>query len=209
MRFDGRMLLLGIALAAGCASSTPAKAPATMPSNATRVPAYWFERPGVASVSAADFDLLWRAAEEAARDFGFRPDRLDFRDGVITTDPLISKQWFEFWRNDVVTTDDLAKSSLATHRRTLRFDIEARGDHFIATPRVVVERHAQAERPVTASVYLRNAFRSQRPRDRASGTRESDRGIFLPRQYWYATGRDEALERNVAGVLEKRVRQRS
>ena len=203
------MLFCWIALAAGCASSMPAKAPATMPSNATRVPAYWFDRPGVASVSAADFELLWRAAEEAARDFGFRPDRLDFRDGVITTDPLVSKQWFEFWRNDVATVDDLAESSLATHRRTLRFDIEASGDRFVATPRVVVERFAQAERPVTSSIYLRNAFRSQKLRDRAYGTPESDRGILLPRQYWYATGRDEALERNVASALEKRVRQSS
>jgi hypothetical protein len=189
---------------AGCASNKPTKPPATMPSTATRVPAYWYERPGVASVTARDFDRLWHAAEATARHFGFRPDRLDFRDGVLTTEPLVSKQWFEFWRNDVATLDDLADSSIATHRRTLRFDIDKSEDGaYTATPRVVIERYAQAERPITASVHLRNAFRNPKQRDRAFGTAETDRGVFLPRQYWYATGRDEALEKNVARTLER------
>jgi hypothetical protein len=59
---------------------------------------------------------------------------------------------------------------------------------------------------VTASVYLRNVFRSQNPRERPFGTPESDRGVYLPRQYWYATGRDEALERDVANNLETRLK---
>ena len=176
-----------------------------MPSTATRVPAYWYDQPGAASVSGNDFDMLWRAAEEAARHFGFRPDRLDFRAGVLTTEPLVSKQWFEFWRNDVATLDDLADSSIATHRRTLRFDF-ARADDgaYIATPRVVIERYAQSERPISAAVRLRHAFRNPRPRDRAYGTPESDRRILLPRQYWYAAGRDQALEREVARELARR-----
>ena len=124
---------------------------------------------------------------------------------MITTQPLTSKQFWEFWRNDVVTLEDLANSSLATYRRTLRFDIEKRdAGGYAASPRVVIERYARTESPITASVFLHNAFRSTRG-SRIYGTLETDRGIYLPRQYWYATGRDEALEKNVAGELRKQL----
>jgi hypothetical protein len=95
---------------------------------------------------------------------------------------------------------------MATYRRTLRFDVARLPDgRFRAEPRVLVERFAQSERPITASVYLRQAFRTDRSRRRATGTRETDVGVFLPRQYWYATGRDVALEQEVAKNLGHRL----
>ena len=193
---------------AGCASGpskSPPPAAATQPSVASARAPYWLRQPAVATIEAADFEALWRACEESARHFGFTPDRLDFRGGVITTQPLTSKQFWELWRNDVATLGDVANSSLATYRRTLRFDIErTQAGGYVAAPRVVIERYARAEQPITSSVYLRNAFRTQR-NSRAWGTRETDRGIQLPRQYWYATGRDEALERNVASEVRKQL----
>jgi hypothetical protein len=197
------LITTSLVLAGGCASKS--KLPATRPSASTARPAYWNRQPGTERVEARDFDRLWRASEETARDFGFELDRLDYRNGVITTVPLTSKQFFEVWRNDVATIPDMANSSLATYRRTLRFDIEKTPDgRFAAVPRVVVERYARAEQPITSSVYLRNAFRTERRRQ-SLGTRESDRGVALPRQYWYATGRDEALEENVARRVQKRL----
>ena len=193
---------------AGCASQpskSPPPATATQPSVASAKPPYWLRQPAVATVESADFEALWRASEESARHFGFTPDRLDFRGGVITTQPLTSKQFWELWRNDVATIEDVANSSLATYRRTLRFDIDRTpAGGYVATPRVVIERYARSEQPISASVYLRNAFRTQR-NSRAWGSRETDRGIQLPRQYWYATGRDEALERNVASEMRKQL----
>src|SRR5687768_16374384 len=117
-----------VAALAGCAAqpskSLPAPAPTTQPSAATGRPPYWLRQPAVATVKANDFEPLWRACEDAADHFGFALDRLDYRNGVITTLPLTSKQFWELWRNDVVTLGDLANSSMATYRRTLRFDID-------------------------------------------------------------------------------------
>ena len=196
------------------ASGTPAASqPATsatattprQPSPASARPAYWLRQAAVARVEASDFEALWRACEASARHFGFALDRLDYRGGAITTAPLTSKQFWEVWRNDVATLGDVANSSIATYRRTLRFDIaKTDGGRFVAEPRVVIERFSRTEQPIAASVYLRNAFRTQR-NSRAWGTRETDRGVQLPRQYWYATGRDEALERNVAGQTRKQL----
>jgi hypothetical protein len=201
---------------AGCASgskssssssSSSASEPQGAPhrSAATARPPYWLRRPAVATIEADDFEQLWRACEASARHFGFTLDRLDYRGGVITTQPLTSKQFWEVWRNDVTTLSDAANSSLATYRRTLRFDIEKTpAGGYVATPRVVIERYARAEQPITSSVYLRNAFRTQR-NSRAWGTRETDRGVQLPRQYWYATGRDEELEKDVASETRKQL----
>jgi len=195
------------ATADGPAAPAPAPVlpPATQPSTASARPAYWLRRPPVATIEAADFDQLWRACEESARHFGFTPDRLDYRGGVMTTLPLTSKQFWELWRNDVATLEDVANSSLATYRRTIRFDMDKTAEGgYRAAPRVVIERYARTETPITASVYLRNAFRTQR-NSRAWGSRETDRGVYVPRQYWYATGRDEALEKNVASEVRKQL----
>ena len=187
------------------ASTEPTTRRAGGPSTASARPAYWFRQPALFTIKANDFETLWSACEASARHFGFVIDRTDYRGGLITTQPLTSKQFWEFWRNDVATLEDVANSSLATYRRTLRFDIDkSGGGGYVASPRVVIERYVRTEQPILASSYLRNAFRSQRG-SRVWGTPETDRGVYLPRQYWYATGRDEALEKNVASELRKQL----
>jgi hypothetical protein len=195
-------------LFAGCQAHQPANAPSTQPSLATTQPSYWLSLPATASLEARDFERLWTACEESTRHFGFIPDRLDRRAGLITSQPLISKQFFELWRNDVATGDDLSNSSLATYRRTVRFHIEKLdAGGYRATPSVLIERETIAERPIIASVYLRQAFRSDRGHGGPHnvGTPESDRGIILPRRYWTPTGRDTAVEKELAEEAQKRL----
>jgi hypothetical protein len=54
-------------------------------------------------------------------------------------------------------------------------------------------------------VYLRNAFRARRGKPQPYGSREADRGIYLPARYWYVTGDDPALEESVAKHLAKKL----
>ena len=44
------------------------------------------------------------------------------------------------------------------------------------------------------------------PAQRQRGTRESDAGVILPHKYWYAVGRDEALERALTAAIERKLR---
>ena len=152
------------------------------------------------------FDALWNACERAARTRLFPIERTDYRAGVLTTRPMISKQFFELWRTDAVTAGDVAESSLATIRRTVRFDIQPTPDgKFRATPSVLVERYSAAERRITSAYFYRSTFRRQATQ--SQGTRESDRGVYLPGRYWYELGHDAALERelreNVAAALRR------
>jgi hypothetical protein len=202
--------LLGAALLAGCAGRNdalePTTQPTTLPGNVEEsTPGYWFAKPAVDSVSGLDFDRLMDVAEREARDRHFAIDRRDYRQGLLTTVPMVSAQWFEVWRPDVSTLDDAAESSLATVRRSIRFEI-ARGDggQFVLTPKVLVERQAVTERQLSDPALYRQAF----ARTLARGSRSRDQGLDVAQRYWYAIGRDEPFERRLAESLRRRLAER-
>jgi len=177
---------------------------------ATTQPSYWLNLAAL-SVSSSDFDRLWSVAADTALDFGFTIDRSDYRSGVMTTVPLTSGQWFEFWRSDIRNFDDLAESSSATVRRTIRFEFarDEKTGAFRCFPKVLVERQSVAEQRVTSVVSYQSAYRRPlRVRDRPTGTRESDEGVLLPSRYWYPIGRDQSLESALIDALKKKLSHR-
>jgi hypothetical protein len=207
----GHVSLIATALGCGCIThpqNPAATQPPTAVNPATTQPSYWLDQPAPANAQADDFQRLWSASEDVARDFLFRLDRQDFRAGLLTTRPMVSAQWFEPWRRDVRTAKDRNESSLATIRRTIRFEFaqEAEGGAYRVTPKVLVERQSMAEQRITSSVVYQQYFRRPlRPQDRPRGTRESDVGIYLPNRYWYPIGRDQAFEKALAEAIQKRV----
>ncbi len=163
------------------------------------------QQPSEVVVKAQDFDALVAAAERAARVRLFTIDRRDPRNGLLVTAPLVASQVFEPWRQDQRTAYDTAQSTLATHRRTIRFEIVKSEDGGLElSPKVLVERYSQAENRVTSVVLYRTAFRPQRDASLAAyGTRESDRGLVLEKRYWYPVGRDPALEASLASDIQR------
>jgi hypothetical protein len=171
-------------------------------------PIYWYHQPATASITHHDFDELWRAAEDAARAKMFTLDRRDYRSGILTTEPLVSSQFFEPWRRDTATAYDTTESSLATIRRTVRYEFTRNDDAtFTVTPKVLVERRTVAEQRITSVVMVRGAFRrfQGRSEHRPYGTPEADVGVYLPARYWYALRRDEALEAELAESIADRI----
>ncbi|MBV8781750.1 MAG: hypothetical protein JO353_10170 [Phycisphaerae bacterium] len=200
-------------IAAGCIThmQNPATTqPVTFQDLSTTQPTFWLQQPAAASVSSPSFDRLWSAAEQVARNYLFSLDRQDYRQGVLTTVPLVSAQWFEPWRRDLNTLHDYEESNLASIRRTIRVDFVNNQDGtFTATPRVIVERKTMAEIRITAITSYRSVFvPAAKARDQQVGTTESDLGVQLPRQYWYALGRDQNFERVIADKMEQQLKQR-
>jgi hypothetical protein len=190
----------------GCAIH-PAAPPATQPATAgdpkTTLPTYWFDQPAFTEVHGRDFDALWNACQQAAKAHGFVIDRTDYREGLLYTEPLVSKGFFEVWRNDVVDGHGLAQGTLATMRRTIRFAIRRQRDgSFVATPKVVVERYASIERRITSAAQYHDIF-SIRLLD-VNREREQT-GAVIPAEFWYAVARDHALERELARDISQRV----
>ena len=110
-------------LIAGCIGNRPfnsaATQPVTMVDLATTQPSYYLDQPAVASVKSIQFQPLWDASEETARSYLFQLDRQDYRSGLLTTRPMISKQIFEVWRKDAGTAHGVVVDSMATIRRTV------------------------------------------------------------------------------------------
>jgi hypothetical protein len=166
-------------------------------------PDYWLAQPAVTHINSDDFYKLWRTCRSVVHDRFFIIDREEFREGTLTTRPLVSKQYWEVWRRDEVTVHDIEASTLATIRRTVIFQITKQSNGtFTAEPRVLVERCASAERRLTAITEYHTAFSGPRP----FGSAENDQGIVLPTDYWYATGRDNALERDLAAAINRQLR---
>ena len=198
------LFLLGAVIQGGC--THVAQSPAiTQTDQKIALPPYWLAQPANASVTHDNYDEMWDACVEAARYRGFKPDLLDYREGILITQPLVSKQIFEVWRRDVVTLDDQVESTLATTRRIIRFEIEKEGDDdgpFRCVPKVLVQHYAAAERRITAIQRYREAFSLTN----VQGSKERDRGIDIPPEYWYTTGRDAAMEKQFAEAIESRVK---
>ena len=150
-----------------------------------------------------NYDELWEACIGAARRRGYRVDRQDYRNGVLQTVPVVSKQLYEPWRRDVATIEDMTESTLATMRRIIRFEIRRAGDDsFECVPKVVVERYSSAERRITSITQYRETFSI----NTAEGNRERDRGVNIADTYWFATGRDEQLEERLADGVRSRLK---
>jgi hypothetical protein len=205
--------LMGGGVLSGCImhpENPAATQPATVLDLSTTQPSYWLEQPAEATVSAADFDRLWKASEQTARDHLFQLDREDFRSGELTTLPLVSAQWFEPWRRDVRTLHEIEESSIATVRRTIYFNFTRNPDQtYTVAPKVLVERQAIAERRITAVVDYTSLFNSTRDVNaQQKGTLESDLGFILPPRYWYVLGRDPAFEKVLAEDVGKNLDKR-
>ena len=191
--------LLLVFAVAGCASppSDPATAKRPTPADPkVATPDYWWTKPDVAEVPAPEFQPLWDACRAEVRGRFFPVDREDYRDGLLSTEPVVSKQIFEPWRTDAVTLHDEAESTLATIRRTIRWKLTKRPDGTFV---------AAAERRLTAITQYHQAFAGPRPF--ADAADESGNAVVAKavEDYWYAVRRDDALERDLAAAVARRL----
>jgi hypothetical protein len=173
-------------------------------------PAAYMVKPAVATVTAGDFDALWQSMYRVTRNAGFRPDRQDYRLGIFTTLPLVSSQLFEPWRFDTGSLYSRTESSLATVRRTVRWDVSRDDDGtFSASAKVLIERYSVIEHRVTFSAQYQEIFALTLEEQRNQRLQATDPAAFaadpIPAAYWYAIGRDEALEKRLAKDVQGRL----
>jgi hypothetical protein len=155
---------------------------------------YWFNQPAVERIEAPDYETLWNACELAAHDASFTIERFDYRTGLLTTKPLISKQFFELWKHDIVDFHDQVLSDAATRRRVAHFQIIKRDDtHYVCEVKVVIEHYSMSERRMTAVMQYREAFSTRRQLEEE----RTDDGTPVRIEYWYAERRDEPLEHSL------------
>jgi hypothetical protein len=165
-------------------------------------PDYWWNRPATAKADCGDFDKLWNACKGELYVRLFPLDREQYREGLISSESVVSQQFFEPWRRDTATLGDLAESSLSTIRRTVRIEVSRQPDgSYIASPKVLVERWAFAERRLTSITQYHEAFSGSR----VSADPDDPNASLLQAVYWYPVRRDTNLEKAMAESIQHAV----
>jgi hypothetical protein len=182
----------------GCLRDRPANPAATQPVTvvdpAMADRSYWLNQPASVEVTGTDFDKLWAACEAVAHEYLFQIDQRDYRRGLLKTEPLASKQFFEIWRKDSSTFKDTEESSLGAIRRVIYFQFTRNLDNtYTVTPKVVVERRSS----VDPKYYDEAATQGQSLRPGQTLT---------PSRYWYALRRDTLLESRLADSIQRKLR---
>jgi len=141
-RFFPAGLIFGSLLLSGCASAPVDRAKESV-------------------IVEAEAGILWQSCKSELKNRGFRLDRVDLRSGVIDTFPMVSRQWFEFWRRDVVDASSLSESSLQTIRRRVGIKLTPLGGNkYRFNCRVTVQRLSTPPSAVSGTVWAENVFYS-------------------------------------------------
>lgn len=108
-----------------------------------------------------DFDNLWQASRYVLKKYHFTLDIQDRRTGMISTEPMLGKQSFEFWRHDATTARDTYESTLQTIYRTVFVTISPKAmDQQSYKPTVVVKVH-RSDMGRTSIVGVSDVYRMQ------------------------------------------------
>ena len=140
---------------------------------------------------------IWMACKDELRSRGFSIDFQNRQAGIIETRPLISKQWFEFWKNDVVDNKSLAKSSIQTTNRIVMINIDDQSKpqsvkctvtvNKLYTTSIADSKQARSEDAFVATQYLLE--------------KKSD-----SQQYWEPAGNDPALEEAILRSIKSKLK---
>ena len=145
-----------------------------------------------AQVADDEIELFWDATLSILRKHGFRPDKQDRAMGVIETLPITSRQWGEFWRQDVADTYSLAHASLHTTQRkaTVHF-IRSEGAEggWRVEVQVDVYRLSMPESQITTASSAIQAFGGVLPTTEGVVNKDA-----RSRRHWVRLGRDAVLE---------------
>jgi len=154
-------------------------------------------------VEHASFDDVWTTCLASLQDRGLSVDRQDRRFGLIVSEPVVGKQFFEFWRNDAVTSDDTLTSSLHTVRRIVSIHVVSQGPmHF------EVRVEAQAQRANIPGDQLDNtaeAFEMIRAHGVPASPSRGDYARPQAEMLWVDIGREHALEQYILEDITRRL----
>lgn len=146
-------------------------------------------------------DNIWQIAQKELKSRGFELDRVDLRSGIIETVPLVSRQWFEFWRRDVVDEKSLAQSSLHTVRRKVNVRLVAGdNDKIHIHCRVFIEKLSFGPTKTSGPVRAEEIFSSKAYRV------EKNKSLGKQPYQWIPIGNDLFLEKDILESIQEEIR---
>ncbi len=151
----------------------------------------------VTAETPTESDLLWQSINDTLRDRLFDLDRIDRRAGVITTRPLTSPSWFEFWRPQPQAGFYAAEANIHTIQRRAAVHVEPAAEPASYDLSVEVERYRYRfeERQADHSAAAMRVFSGQAPLETGEFERPSVSASWIP------LGRDAAAEQDLLAAI--------
>jgi hypothetical protein len=156
-------------------------------------------QPGEPVILEVPPEKLWQICSSELKNRGFTLNRVDHRSGQILTDPLTSRQWFEFWCQDVVTSEDILEASLHTLRRTIYLEIQPlEKGRFSLNCKAKVEKMS-IERGIVGGQVRTQVFGAAGRMPLLTGPESPNE----PQPRWIPLGRDFALEIDILQSIQQ------
>ncbi len=145
----------------------------------------------------ADPEKTWLACKQELFSRGFEINFQNRDAGLIETSPLPGKQWFEFWKNDIVDARSLIKSSTQTTSRIVTINIQNKQDNQFIQCSVLVSKL------YTSSLA---DSRQARKEDDFYATQNFLEKNSEEQKVWSPAGNDPKLEQAILQSIKKRLR---
>ena len=149
-------------------------------------------------VEAVSQDKLMQACEKMLVRMQFQIEKYDEENGVIRTQPLRGKQFFEFWRSDNAGSFNSAESNLHSLQRTTELTFETQSSRVCVTCVVKTQRLSMPEEPIRGYSGNSSLYTGRQRLE----LKERQQGEIR----WADLGHDEALEQKILAKIQSMVR---
>ena len=140
-------------------------------------------RPNPTEIDAREYDLMFTAAQDVLRDYGFEVDRRDYRFGAVTGRPLVAPTVLEPWRITNTTAHQTLAATTNPQRRLVTVSLE-RPESALETSTVDAPESATAPAEADARAGDPESSAARQPEPSAStlpspATRPTETGYLL------------------------------
>ncbi len=190
------------------------------------------DAPEYLTLSSQQYDAVFEAATETARDWGMAPMKRNRRSGVIETAPADVSSLLEPWKGDHLTISQAVESTLAHHRRRARFEFLPAGyvapalsdEEVLSGPSYWETDQSdidlttfEGDLELRVWVYLERVYTPGLRRSTWSGSLTTQSRIIppgaeskpIPTYYWTPTSRDALLERHLLKIIQQTIQDNS
>ncbi len=154
----------------------------------------------------ASYDNIWQQATKLLVDNGFSLDRKDYRLGILTTQPLPSAQWVEFWKPQQTTFKNALENTVNMQQRSVRISISPvpdKPEFYEIAIQVLVERQNNPIVSLGGPVFVEGSGFGK-----SQVSLRSDYAPVVTKDIgptWYLIGHDQQLEHKLLSELFKHI----